>query len=214
LRSPGLVAAVLAATAAYLLSGVSLGVPPGAAATGEQLVGWFRDHRDGARWSVWFLTVAAPFLAIVVAQLRRLLPAPHRDVFFLGAAGILVATAVQSWTWGGLALHADRLEPATARTVLDVAILWGPVLNGATTTMMLPVTWLALRGEAGLPRWLGVVGAIACAEQTIETITIFGRAGFTEPGGAMNLQLGAGLVWTWLLAFALWAGLRGEKATE
>jgi len=34
-------------------------------------------------------------------------------------------------------------------------------------------------------------------------VTIFGSTGFTEPGGAMNLQLGAGIVGAWLLAFAL-----------
>jgi hypothetical protein len=28
----------------------------------------------------------------------------------------------------------------------------------------------------------------------------------------MNLQLGAALVWAWLLAFALWTGLRGSES--
>src|SRR5262249_13341308 len=123
---------------------------------------------------------------------------------------MIATTGVQIWTWAGLALHADRLEPATARTILDVAIFWGPVLTAATVTFMAPVTLLALRGEAGLPRWLGLLGAVSCAEQVIETITIFGESGFTEPGGAMNLQLGAGLVWAWLMAFAVWGGLRGR----
>ena len=76
--------------------------------------------------------------------------------------------------------------------------------------MMAAPTWLALRGEAGLPRWLGVVGFVACAEQLVETISIFGSSGFTEPGGAMNLQLGAALVGIWLVAFGVWAGLRGR----
>lgn len=76
--------------------------------------------------------------------------------------------------------------------------------------MMAGPTWLALRGEAGLPRWLGVLGAVACAEQLVETITMFGSSGFTEPSGAMNLQLGAALVLSWILAFAVWAGLRGR----
>ena len=57
--------------------------------------------------------------------------------------------------------------------------------------------------------WLGVLGAIAFVEQTVETVTIFGSTGFTEPGGAMNLQLGAGLVWAWILAFAVWGGVWG-----
>jgi len=73
-----------------------------------------------------------------------------------------------------------------------------------------PGQLLALRGRAGLPRWLGVLGAIAFAEQAIETITIFGSTGFTQPGGAMNMQLGAGLTLAWLLGFAIWGGLRGR----
>jgi hypothetical protein len=79
-------------------------------------------------------------------------------------------------------------------------------------TMLMPVTLLAWSGEAGLPRWLGVLGAVVFAEQAIETVTIFGSIGFTEPGGATNLQLGAGLVATWILAFAVWGGIRGTPA--
>jgi hypothetical protein len=204
------VAAAVAATIPYVVAAGTLGTPPGAGDTGEQLVTWLRDHRDGVRWSVWALTVGTPIWSVMFSLLRRLLPSPHRDVFFVGAITIVVTTAVQAWTWGGLALHAERLEPATARTVLDVAIFWGPVLTGATVTMMAPVTLLALRGRAGLPRWLGVLGAVAVVEQAIETITIFGSTGFTEPGGAMNLQLGAGLVWAWMLSFAVWGGIRGR----
>ncbi|HVP29270.1 MAG TPA: hypothetical protein VMW35_08915 [Myxococcota bacterium] len=197
----------LAAFGIYVAGVIALGEPPGAAATGEELVAWLRAHRSGVRWFVWAGTVSAPLVAVMFALLRRLLPTPHGDVFLIGAIGIVATIAVQSWTWGGLALHADRLEPATARTVLDVALFWGPVLTGATTTMMAPVTLLALRGQAGLPRWLGVLGAVAFVEQAVETVTIFGSSGFTEPGGAMNLQLGAGLVWAWILGFALWAGV-------
>jgi hypothetical protein len=72
------------------------------------------------------------------------------------------------------------------------------------------VTLLALRGQAALPRWLGVFGAIAFVEQAIETVTISGSIGFTEPGGAMNLQLGAALTVGWWLAFAVRRGLRGR----
>jgi xanthosine utilization system XapX-like protein len=212
MSSRALIGAAFAAFGLYLAGVLVLGTPPPAAATGEQVVSWFREHRDGVRWFVWANTVGAPLVAVMFALLRRLLPAPHRDVFLIGAIGIVTTAAVQSWIWGGLALHADRLEPATARTVLDVALFWGPVLTGATTTMMAPVTWLALLGDAGLPRWLGILGAVAFAEQAVETVTIFGSTGFTEPGGAMNLELGAALVWIWILAFAVWGGIRGTCA--
>jgi hypothetical protein len=204
---------LLVAAVGYVALGVfglaAVGDAPKATDTGEQVVAWFRTHGSGVRWSVWAGTISAPLLSVVVALLRRVLPAPHRDVFLMGGTAIVAATAVQSWTSAGLALHADQLQPATARTVLDVALFFGPVLTGAFITLIAPVTLLALSGRA-LPRWLGVLGAAAVVEQAVETITIFGTSGFTEPGGAMNLQLGAGLVLTWLLAFAVWAGLRRE----
>jgi hypothetical protein len=34
--------------------------------------------------------------------------------------------------------------------------------------------------------------------------------GFTQPGGAMNWQLGAGLTLGWMLAFAFWGSLAGR----
>jgi hypothetical protein len=69
---------------------------------------------------------------------------------------------------------------------------------------------LAFGGRAGLPRWLGILGAVSFLEQSIETITIFGSTGFTQPGGAMNMQLGAGLTLAWILAFGFWGGLHGR----
>jgi hypothetical protein len=188
---------------------IGFGTLPAASETGPQLVTWFRENRNSVRWGVWAFTVAAPPFALEVAMLRRLLPAPHRDMFLVGAVAYIAAIAVWSWTWAGLALHADRLEPAITRTVLDVAIFLGPVLTGSTTTMMAQVTWLALRSEAGIPRWLGALGLVAFVEQAIETITIFGSTGFTQPGGAMNMQLGAGLTLAWILAFGFWGGARG-----
>ncbi len=208
--SPALLAATAAVAILSVLALLVWGTPPAAAETGAQVVGWFREHRDAARWWTWILTVAMPPAAIMFALLRRLLPAPHSDVFLIGAISYLVALSVQAWIWGGLALHADQLEPAIARTVLDIAVLFGPVLTGATTTMIAPVTLLALRGRAGLPMWLGLLGAVAFGEQAIETITIFGSTGFTQPGGAMNLQLGAGLTLAWMVAFGVWGGTKGR----
>lgn len=203
-----LLVTALALTIVSLLGFAALGRPPGAGEDGAAVAQWFRVNRDGVRWFVWAGTATIPVLALLIALLRRPLPAPHRDVFLIGGIAIVVASAVQSWTWGGLALHADSLEPATARTVLDVALFFGPVLTGACITMIAPPTLLALRRQAGLPRWLGVLGAATVAEQALETVTIFGSTGFTEPGGAMNMQLGGGLVGAWLLSFAVWSALR------
>ena len=201
----------LAATIVYALlmvgvPGAAFGTLPAATETGAELVAWFRANPSSIRLGVWASTVALPVFAVIAALTRGRLPAPHRDVFFIGAMVYAASIAVWTWTWGGLALHAERLDPAIARTVLDVALFFGPVLTGATTTMMAPVTILGLRGDV-VPRWLGALGLIAFLEQSLETVTIFGSTGFTQPGGAMNMQLGGGLTLAWILGVGFWGGL-------
>ena len=151
--------ALLGATAAYAILGAlalaAFGSLPAASETGTQVVTWLRERGEFVRWGVWAFTVSAPLFALMIALLRRLIPAPHRDVFLIGSVSYMIAIAVWTWTWAGLALHADQLEPATARAILDVAVFFGPVLTGSTTTMMAPVTLLALTRQPRLPRWLG-----------------------------------------------------------
>ena len=203
------------ATIAYaVLAAVAwagFGTLPAASETGPELVAWLRSYPNSIRLGVWAFTVALPVFAAIAGLIRGMLPAPHRDVFFLGATVYAAALAVWTWTWGGLALHADRLDPALARTVLDVAVFMGPVLTGATTTMMAPVTILGLRGRT-IPRWLTALGCIAFVEQSLETVTIFGSTGFTQPGGAMNMQLGGCLTLAWIVGVGLWGGVRGRSA--
>ena len=206
-------AVLVTAFAVGVVSVLGLAAPgtlPPADATGADVVAWFREHGDRVRWSVWAATLELPLLTLLVALLRRLLPPVYRDVFLVGGIAIVITAAVQAWFLGGLALHAHQLDPAVARTALDVAIFFGPVLTGATTTLMAPTTALALTRRAGFPRWLGVLGAIVIAEQLVETSTIFGSSGFLEPGGAMNMQLGAALFVAWLTALSVWAGMRGR----
>lgn len=76
--------------------------------------------------------------------------------------------------------------------------------------MIAPVTVPAFSRQPTIPRWLGVLGLLAFGEQAIETITIFGSTGFTQPGGAMNMQLGAALTLAWIFAFGFWGGARGR----
>jgi hypothetical protein len=198
-----LLATTVASVVLIFVATTALGEPPGAGATGQQVADWFATQGGNARLYAWFLVLFTPLYATFTALVRGRLPAPHRDVFLIGAVAFLAETAVSSWFWAGLALHGAQLEPATARTVLDVASFWGPVLNGATISMLAPVVVLSWGSRAVLPRWLGVVGAVALTEQTIETITIFGHDGFTAPGGPMNVYLGAGLVSIWLLCLGI-----------
>jgi hypothetical protein len=92
------------------------------------------------------------------------------------------------------------LAPATARTLLDVADYWGPVLTSTTIMMLTPVVMASFGEDARLPRWLGGLAAVAVAEQLVETLTILGRKGFMAPGGPMNVIVGAGLVAVTLVA--------------
>jgi hypothetical protein len=193
-RSTLLLSATVGFGVLYLAGAIALSSTPGAGDDGREVAAWFRDHGGHVRAWLWLLTLSLPLFATFVALVRAELPAPHRDIFLFGAIAFAAETAVQGWLWAGMAWHASQLQPATARTLLDVASFWGPVLTSTTVTMLAPVALLALRGEAGLPRWLGVLSGLALAEQLIETITIFGRHGFIAPGGPMNIYLGAGLV--------------------
>jgi hypothetical protein len=190
-RSTPLLVSTIGFAVLFVAAALSLGTAPDANDTGAEVAQWFRDNGSHVRWSLWFLTLSLMLLAVFASLVRNRLPRPHRDVFFFGAIALVAETAVQGWIQAGLAWHSHALAPATARTVLDVASYWGPVLTSATVLMVAPIALIAARREAGLPRWLAVIAGIALAEQIIETITIFGREGFIAPGGPMNLQLGA-----------------------
>lgn len=178
----------------YLAATAALGTPPDVTDSGTTVAAWFRDNGSHVRLWLWLLTLTVPLFAVFVVLVRERLPKPYSDVFLFGAISFAAVTAVQGWLWAGLASHAGTLEPATARTLYDVASYWGPVLTGTTILMLGPIALLGLRGGAGLPRWLGIVSAIAFAEQLVESITIFGRHGFLAPGGPMNVDVGAGAV--------------------
>jgi hypothetical protein len=203
-----LVAAAVAGGVLYLVGAIALGSPPDATDSGAKVVAWFADHGHGARVYAWSAAFGTLAFAVVAALARELLPAPHRTVFTIGATVFVVENAVQAWIWAGLALHPHGLAPGTARLALDIACFWGPLLTGATTTMIGAVTVLGLRAQPLIPRWLTAIGAIAFAEQAIETVTVFGTHGFIAPGGAMNVVLGAALTLVWFVALVVWAAPR------
>jgi hypothetical protein len=194
----------------YVAAVVALGTPPAADDSGRQVAAWFRDHDGNTRAFVWLLTLAGPLFATAAVLIRERLPSPHRDVFLFGAIALGVETAVQAWIWAGLSWHADRLAPATARTLLDVASFWGPVLTGATFLMLVPVAVAVLGGASDWPRWIGLLSAFVALEQAIETITIFGHTGFIAPGGPMNTYVGAALFALWLLCVGVTAARRPD----
>jgi len=199
-RNQVLLGSILGFVVFYLIAAVALGSTPETTASGSQVVRWFRTNGHHVRVWLWFSTFALVFFGVYAAEVRRALPAPQRDLFFAGAITLIAVSSVQGWIWAGLALHPQRLQPATARLALDIASYWGPVLICATILMLAPLVVLAFQARPVLPRWLGWLAAIALAEQIIESITIFGTRGFTAPGGPMNLVLGALLTTVALLA--------------
>jgi hypothetical protein len=182
------------------------------ATTGDEVATWFATHGAAARTYVWCLTLLAPVAGTSVALVRHRLPAPYRDVYLVGGITVVAETAVMGWVWGALASHEAVLAPGVARTLLDVASFRGLVLTGSTVTMLAPVVVAVARGALDLPRWLTVLGVLALAEQVIETITVFGRTGFTAPGGPMNLFLGAVLTLAWFTALGIVLARRNAPA--
>jgi hypothetical protein len=118
----------------------------------------------------------------------------------LGAAGLVTSTIVWSWINAGLALHPDTLDPHVARTAADIGAYFGPVLTVSIILLIVPIGIAAWRGEGGLPRWLAWFTLVFAVEQSIESITVFGKRGFIAPGGPMNFTLGAGLFLVWVIS--------------
>jgi hypothetical protein len=192
------------AAAAYVVA-VSTGlflVPsaPRVTASGSTLVAYYQHHGDGVRAATWLGAVSLAPLALLVAHLRSFTTGIGRDVTMLGAVGLLSATSIWLWFGAGLALNPDNLQPGTARTAANISAYFGPVLTVAVVLLVAPIGLAARRESSGLSRWLAYITAAFVLEQAIETVTIVNTTGFTAPGGAMNLTLGAGLFLVWVLA--------------
>ena len=200
-----LLVAAIAAGALYLVGAVALGTPPKASASAATVAAWVRDHESGVRTYAWTATFGTLAFAVAIALVAEVLPQPHRRVFLIGATAFVVENALQAWFWAGAALHAGNRSADSTQAIIDVARFWGPILTGTTITMIGAVTALGFGGGTGIPGWLTGIGIVAFAEQAVETITVFGKSGFTAPGGDMNLLLGAGLTAVWFFALVVWA---------
>jgi hypothetical protein len=204
-RSTVLMIVTIAFAVLYGAASIALGTPPDASESAASVLSWFGAHDGNVRLWLWLLTLGGPLFAVYAAIIRGVLPTPHRDVFLFGAIAFAVETAVQGWIWAALALHPHDLTGAEARLVLDIALYWGPVLTATVIMMLAPVAAAVLAGRTGLPRWVGLVAAVAVVEQLIETLTIFGKDGFFAPGGPLNLDVGAGVSAIALIALGITA---------
>jgi hypothetical protein len=182
----------------YLGAVAVLGTPPDAGSSTQAVNAWLGSHASHIRLSVWLLVIGLPFFCGSAAAIRSQLPDGLRDVFFAGAVGFVVETAIQCWVWGALAFSPSPSRQGSS-VLLDLALYWGPVLTSATLAMLAPIAAVGLRRQ-GWPVWAGVIAAVAVVEQAVESLTVFGRHGFVAPGGGMNADLGAAVTAVALIA--------------
>jgi hypothetical protein len=206
-----LVAAILYVVATFA-SVLGLPKAPDVNASGEVLVRYYRDHADALRTATWLLTWSLVPFVILMAHVRSFLSGLCRDVMLISVAMFLATGTVWTWFNAGLALHPGALDPHVARTLVDISVYFGPILTVADVLLAGAIGVAAWRGDGGLPRWLAYFSAAFALEQAIETITIFGKSGFIAPGGDMNFQLGAGLLFVWLIALGVATSRRAATA--
>jgi hypothetical protein len=189
---------------AVLYAGALLMVPPlpGVDKPGSAVVSHLIEHAGAIRLQALLLTLGSLALVIILGYARTRLDGPAGYVFTIGSAVLIAEFSIQMWFTAGLALHADALDAATARTLADIASMWGPILTVADVMVAVPI---ALAAKAGrFPRWLGILAAIFAIEQLVETVTIVGGPGlFISPGGPMNFYLGGPLFIIFFLALGI-----------
>ncbi|MFL6089299.1 MAG: hypothetical protein ACJ71Z_04070 [Aeromicrobium sp.] len=197
----------VAAVALFIVGNAFLGTPLQVDDSPAKTVAWLQRHHADVPVAVACFTLSAVPLFILTAWVRRALP----DVYgyaFLAASGAFVAQfLVSSWFLSGAALHADTIDPRTARSLLDVGAYFGPVLTTTDGVMAGTVALAALRLGV-LPRWLGWLSALFVVEQLAEMSTIYGTSGFAAPGGPWNNMLGAGLFMVWIIGLGIAVGRR------
>lgn len=191
----------------FLLSSFVVPPPPKLTATGAEVARYYREHASGVRLATWLGVISGLPYAVFVCWLRSVLRGVGRDVSFLGGVGLGLLTTAWLWLTTGPALHPGSLQPATARTIGDIAAVYGPTLTAVAILFAAPVALDALRPGSSFARWVGVVSAVFVAEQAVETLTIFPKSGFFAPGGGMNFLVGLPLFLVWAIATA--AGYRG-----
>lgn len=184
---------------------------PGTDQPASAVVSHLRDHADALRVQALLLTLGFLALAIVLAYARSRLDGPAGYAFTIGSALIIAEFSVELWFTGGLALHATSLDPVVARTVADLALMFGPILTVADVIVAVPIVLGAKAGR--FPRWLGVLAAVFALEQFVETVTIIGAPGaFISPGGPMNMFLGGALFIVFFLALGVSAARLPDPA--
>jgi hypothetical protein len=189
---------------AVLFAAALLMVPtlPGIDKPGYDIVSHVNEHSAAMRMQALLVTFGCLALVVVLGYARDRLSGPAGYAFTIGSAVVLVEVCIAMWFTAGLALHPDQLGSATARTIADIAAMWGPILTVADIMVAVPILLAANAGQ--FPRWLGILAAVFAVQQLIETITIIGPPGsFISPGGSMNFYVGGPLFVVFFLALGI-----------
>ena len=196
-RMPLIAAVAFAVLSVLAVIVVPLG--PGIDQPGSEVVDHLSAYGGAVRVRALLGALALLALVVVVGYARERLEGAAGHIFVVGAALLAAQVVVHLGLTAGLALHASSLDPPTARTVADVAAMWGPLLTVAGLLLAGPVIWAAR--ESRFPRWLGTVAAVFAVEQLVGMLTIIGPAGsFIAPAGPMSDFLGGGLFLGFLCA--------------
>lgn len=191
---------------AVLFAAALVTVPPlpGIDKSGEAIVAHVVAHGSAIRLQALLVALGSLALVIVLGHARTRFDGAAGHVLTIGSAVIITEVAVEFWFSSGLALHARSVDPATARILADVAVMWGPLLTVADVMVAVPVALASVRQR--FPRWVGALAVVFALEQLVETVTIVGGPGFIEPGGAMNLYVGGPFFVVFFLALGLTSG--------
>jgi hypothetical protein len=201
----------VALLALYVVGTAFLGTPLQVDDSPADTVAWLKLHQADVPVAVVCLSLSViPFLTLV-AWVRRALPEIYGYAFLAASGAFAAQILVSTWFLSGTALHADSIDPQTARSLLDVGAYFGPVLTTTDVVMAGAVALAALR-EGVLPRWVGWLSAIFAIEQVAEMATIYGQSGFAAPGGVWNNVVGAGLFMIWVLALGFVLGRQPAQA--
>ncbi|WP_243841507.1 hypothetical protein [Mycobacterium sp. DL592] len=175
---------------------------PGVDRPGSAVVDHLTSHASAIRWQALLTALSLLAMVVVVGFARQRLDGPAGHIFIIGAAVFVGQVGIEVWFTAGLTLHPGGLEPATARAVMDVAAMWGPLLTIADLMLAGPIVWGARQGR--FPQWLAVIAAVFAVEQFVELVTIIGPVGsFIAPGGPMNLILGGALFVVFVVALGV-----------
>ena len=206
-RAPLVAAIAFAVLSVLAVIVVPLG--PGVERPGSDVVEHLSVHGGVIRVRALLTALALLALVVVIGHARERLDGAAANVFVVGAAVLIAQVVVQLGLTAGMALHASSLDPPTARTLADVAAMWGPLLAVAGLMLAGPVIYAGRQGR--FPRWVAIVAAAFAVEQVVGMLTIIGPVGsFIAPGGPMTDFLGGGLFLAFLCALGFGTALAAE----